>query len=258
MDKQSTERFTDRVENYVRYRPDYPEALIPLLQRETGLTADWTIADVGSGPGNLTRQLLAFGATVFAVEPNQAMREAGEALMANFSNFTSVTGTAEATTLPDTSIDLVTAGQAFHWFEPAATRIEFQRILRAPGWVALIWNRRMEGSAQVLDEHDEMLRRYSRDYDRVRVQDSESQEGMGILFGECGYRTFTLANEQQLDSEAYWGRLLSSSYTPLPGQSGHEEIRRRSLEIFEDHAENGILRFPYETQIFLGKVLETE
>jgi SAM-dependent methyltransferase len=258
MEKQSTERFTSRVENYVRYRPNYPDALIPLLQRETGLTRDWTIADVGSGPGNLTRQLLAFGATVFAIEPNQAMREAGEALMSNDDRFTSVAGTAEHTTLPDESVDLVTAGQAFHWFEPASARVEFQRILRAPGWVALIWNRRMEGSSHVLDEHDEMLRRYSRDYDRVRVKDGGTQDGMDILFGEAGYHKFTLANEQRLDSEAYWGRLLSSSYTPLPGEPGHDEIRKRSQEIFDAHAEDGILRFPYETQIFLGKVHESE
>lgn len=255
MDKHSTERFTTRVENYVRYRPNYPAALIPLLQRETGLTPDWTIADIGSGPGNLTRQLLAFGATVFAVEPNQAMREAGEHLMKDQARFTSVDGTAENTTLPDESVDLVTAGQAFHWFEPGAARAEFQRILRAPGWVALIWNRRMEGSSQVLDEHDEMLRRYSREYDSVRVKDSGTEDGMGILFVDAGYKKFTLANEQQLDPEAYWGRLLSSSYTPLPGEPGHDEIRQRSLEIFDAHAENGILHFPYETQIYLGKML---
>jgi SAM-dependent methyltransferase len=254
MDKHSIERFTTRVENYVRYRPNYPDALITLLQRETGLTPDWAIADVGSGPGNLTRQLLAFGATVFAVEPNQAMREAGETLMEDQAHFTSVDGTAEHTTLPDESVDLITAGQAFHWFEPATARAEFQRILRAPGWVGLIWNRRMEGSSQVLDEHDEMLRQYSREYDSVRVKDSGTEDGMDILFGDAGYKKFKLANEQQLDSEAYWGRLLSSSYTPLPGEPGHDEIRQRSLEIFDAHAENGILRFPYETQIYLGKV----
>jgi SAM-dependent methyltransferase len=255
MNKQSTERFTNRVENYVRYRPNYPDTLIPLLEREIGLTPAWEIADVGSGPGNLTRQFLAFGSTVFAIEPNPAMREAGEVLMNGNRNFTSVAGTAEATTLPASSVDLVTAGQAFHWFEPEATRIEFQRILRKPGWAVLVWNRRMEGASQVLDEHHEMLQQFSPDYGRVAVSDRGAQQGMGILFGEAGYREFSLRNEQLMDEEAYWGRLLSSSYVPLPGQAGHDDIRRRSQEIFEAHAEDGILRFPYETKVFVGKVL---
>jgi SAM-dependent methyltransferase len=254
MEKRSTERFTSRVENYVRYRPSYPEGLIPLLQREAGLEPDWVVADIGSGPGNLTRQFLEFGATVFGVEPNQAMREAGEELMGTETRFRSVAGTAEATTLPDASVDLVTAAQAFHWFDPAATRSEFQRILRAPGWVALIWNRRSEGISPFLDEYHEMLRQYSREFDRVSVRDDTAAQGMGVLFGRSGYWLFTLPNEQLLDADAFWGRLLSSSYTPLPGESGHDEIRQRSSEIFDTYAEDGVLHFPYETQVYIGTV----
>ncbi len=258
MSDQPTERFTNRVADYVRYRPNYPDALIPLLEREIGLSPSWVVADVGSGPGNLARQFLAFGSTVFAVEPNQAMREAGDTLMRDHAQFASIDGSAEATTLPAASVDLVTAGQAFHWFDPEATRLEFRRILRVPGWVALIWNRRMEGASHVLDEHDEMLRRFSREYERVRVNDSGAEEGMGILFGESGYRKYTLTNEQRLDATGYWGRLMSSSYTPLPGQAGHDEIRQRSTEIFEAHAEEGMLRFPYETQIFVGTIFDRD
>lgn len=254
MNKRPTERFTSRVENYVRYRPNYPDALLPLLQRETGLAPDWAVADVGSGPGNLTRQFLAFGATVYGVEPNRAMREAGEALMAGEPRFISVSGTAEATNLPDASVDLVTAAQAFHWFDPDSTRTEFQRILRAPGWVALIWNRRTVDTSAFLDEYEGMLRQYAHDYDRVSVRDDTAAQGMKVLFGVHGYQLFTLPNEQLLDAEAYWGRLLSSSYTPLPGQPGHDAIRHRSEEIFDSYAQDGILHFPYETQVYLGTV----
>ncbi len=255
MDNHPTERFTTRVDNYVRYRPDYPAGIISLLQREIGLAANWTIADVGSGPGNLTRRFLDLGASVFGVEPNQAMREAGEVLMANDANFTSIAGTAEATTLPDVSVNLVTAGQAFHWFDPAPTRHEFRRILTVPGWVALIWNRRPERGSAIHEAHHEMLQQYSSEYDRVVVRDSSTQEGMAILFGDRGYREFVLPHEQQLDATAYWGRLLSSSYTPLPGEPGHDEIHQRSQEIFETYAQDGIVRFPYETEVFLGQVL---
>lgn len=254
MESQPTQRFTSRVENYVRYRPDYPAGIIPLLEREIGLSPEWVVADIGSGPGNLTRRFLDFGATVYGVEPNDAMREAGEALMSDDANFTSVAGTAEATTLAVASVNLVTAGQAFHWFDPAPTREEFRRILTDPGWVALIWNRRSDAISPMLEEYHEMLRSYSTDYDQVSVRDDRTGEGMNILFADSSYAEFVLPHEQRLDAESFWGRLLSSSYTPLPGQPGHDEIRERSSQIFAAYAEDGLLQFPYETQVYLGQV----
>jgi SAM-dependent methyltransferase len=254
MDPRPTERFTSRVENYIRYRPGYPEETIQILEREAGLNPGWTIADIGSGPGNLSRIFLDHAYTVIGVEPNAAMREAGESLLSGYPNFNSVDGSAESTNLPEKSVEFITAGQAFHWFDPPAARREFQRILRKPGWVALIWNKRPEGVAPVLDAWHEMLLKYSPDYQLVRHEDDHTKEGMAILFGDAGYRKFTLPNEQLLDAEACWGRMISSSYTPLPGEPGHEEIKRRNQEIFEEYAVNGILRFPYETQIFLGQV----
>jgi SAM-dependent methyltransferase len=256
VDPRPTERFTSRVDDYIRYRPDYPAALIPLLQREIALAPEWIVADIGSGPGNLTRRFLDFGCTVFGVEPNAAMREAGERQLAGDASFTSVAGSAEATTLASQSVDLVTAGQAFHWFDPIPTRTEFQRILKDPGWVALIWNRRPEGTAHILDEYSAMLRRHSPEYDRVSVQDDRSADGMRLLFGKDGYQTFTLPHEQKLDAAGFWGRLRSASYTPLPGEPGHDEIREESQAIFDRNARDGALRFPYETQIYIGRLGE--
>ena len=247
-----TERFTSRVEDYVRYRPDYPATLIPLLRAEIGLAPEWTVADIGSGPGNLTRRFLELGCTVYSVEPNEAMRLAGERLLGNEAGFVSVAGTAEATSLAARSVDLVTAGQAFHWFDPNRARIEFRRISKEPHRVALIWNRRPEGQSPILDATSAMLHQYAPEYDRVVVRDSSSRAGMDLLFGENGYRQFTLPHEQLLDAGAYWGRLSSSSYTPLPGEPGHDEIRTRSGEIFDQFAIDGIVRYPYQTQIYLG------
>jgi len=255
MDTRPTERFTSRVENYVRYRPDYPAGIVPLLQTEVGLRPDWTVADIGSGPGNLTSRFLDFGCTVFGVEPNAAMREAGEQLMRQYERFSSIDGSAEKTSLPDCSVDLVSAGQAFHWFDPEATRVEFQRILKAPGWVALIWNKRTEAESPFLDAYSEMLKRYSTEYDVVRHRDDRAEEEMAVLFGSAGYREFVLTHEQLLDADAFWGRLLSSSYTPLPGEAGHDEIREQSRQIFAAYQQGGYVRFPYRTQTFIGKVM---
>ena len=164
----STERFSSRVENYVKYRPSYPAAVLQLLSMRCGLDATSTVADVGSGTGILTELLLETGAEVFAVEPNREMRAAAEKLLSDYGRFRSVDGTAEATTLQAACVDLVTASQAFHWFDVQKSRRELGRILRPRAWVALIWNERPMVAVPLLDEYDALLRRHAPDYDRVR------------------------------------------------------------------------------------------
>src|ERR1700722_5752457 len=143
MSLDSTRRFSPRVEAYARYRPSYPPETLALLERECGLTLGSKIAGSGSGTGLLARLFLDFGCEVTGVEPNPEMRATGDRLLAGASRFHSLDGRAEATTLPDGSVDFVTAGQAFHWFEPVAARTEFQRILKPAGWGVLIWNERL-------------------------------------------------------------------------------------------------------------------
>src|ERR1700694_1707214 len=142
MSQSPTARFSDRVENSVRYRPGYPHEVLDLLRAECGLRPSHTVADIASGTGAFTRLLLENGNRVFAVEPNAAMREAGDQLLRSFDKMTSVAGTAEATTLPSASADFVTAAQAAHWFDRARARAEFVRILKPGGWCVLIWNER--------------------------------------------------------------------------------------------------------------------
>jgi ubiquinone/menaquinone biosynthesis C-methylase UbiE len=145
-----TRRFSSKVENYIKYRPDYPPAIIGALEAKCQLTPEAVIADIGSGTGKLTRLFLENGNPVFGVEPNQAMRQAGERLLQNYPRFTSIDGTAEATTLASTSIDFVTVGQALHWFKRDQTRLEFARILKPQGWVVLVWNSRQTDSTPFL------------------------------------------------------------------------------------------------------------
>src|SRR5258708_2582165 len=142
----ATSRFSDRVENYVRYRPGYPPGVLQALRDDCGLAPGHVIADIASGTGIWTRMLLENGNPVFGVEPNTEMREAGERLLAAFPKFTSVAGNAEATTLPDHSVDFITAAQAAHWFDRERARLEFVRILKSRGWLALLWNDRLTRS----------------------------------------------------------------------------------------------------------------
>src|SRR3974390_1220982 len=124
-----TARFSARVGTYVRYRPGYPAEVLELLRRECGLKPQHVVADIASGTGLFTRLLLENGNRVFAVEPNQHMREAGARFLGKHEKLTSVAGTAEDTTLPSASVDLVTAAQAAHWFDRVRARPEFARIL---------------------------------------------------------------------------------------------------------------------------------
>ena len=153
----STRRFSSRVGNYVRYRPGYPSAVLDLLKNECGLSAASVIADIASGTGIFTRMLLENGNRVYGVEPNADMRQAGEEFLRAYPRFTSVAGTAEATTLDDHSVDLVTAAQAAHWFDREKARREFIRICRPGGWTVLLWNERRTGSTPFLRAYEQLL-----------------------------------------------------------------------------------------------------
>ncbi len=178
----TVERFSNRVENYVKYRPGYPPEVLGLFRNEMGLTPDSVIADVGSGTGISSRLFLENGNEVFGVEPNDAMRAAAEEFLAAFPNFHSRNGTAENTGLPDASVDLVIAAQAFHWFDPEKTRTEFKRILKEDGFVALIWNERQLATTPFLREYEQFLLKFASDYTKVRHENID-EEKLSDFFG---------------------------------------------------------------------------
>jgi ubiquinone/menaquinone biosynthesis C-methylase UbiE len=249
-----TKRFSSRVANYVKWRPSYPAGVIDALVEVCGMTPEWTIADIGSGPGNLTRLLLDFGATAIGVEPNDEMRLAGDELLKHYSNYSSIGASAEETTLPEESIDLITAGQAFHWFKVDQAKIEFQRILKQPGWVALIWNDRPMSGTPFLDAYERMLLTHSPDYRKVRHQDTASDEIIARFFAPGAFQQIVLPNEQVFDLAGLTGRLWSSSYAPLPGQPGHDEMAEEIVRIFNEHREDGVVHFLYDTRVYVGKL----
>lgn len=132
-EEDSTKRFSKCVDNYVKYRPRYPQAIVDFLQTKLDLTPSVQIADIRFRTGILSQLFLDNGYCVYGVEPNQEMRQAGESLLEQCQDFTSIEGTAKATTLDDSSIDMIVAGQAFYWFDPIPTRQEFVRLLKPRG-----------------------------------------------------------------------------------------------------------------------------
>ncbi len=250
------QRFSNRVDDYVRYRPGYPSAILGLLRDECGLTPDSAIADIGSGTGLLAQLFLANGNVVHDVEPNAAMREAGEQLLRNYMRFRSVAGSAESTTLADASVDFVVAGQSFHWFEPAAARAEFQRILKPGGWVAVIWNERKNDSTPFLRAYATLIREYGTDYEGVAAT-YEEYERSEKFFGAGALREKSFPNEQTFDWDGLRGRLLSSSFAPPQGHPKHEPMIEELARIFDEHNEKGSVRFEYDARIFYGHLAPT-
>lgn len=251
-DLKPTTRFSNRVENYVRFRPRYPQQIVAALAAECGLTVQSIVADIGSGTGILTENFLKDGNVCFAVEPNREMREAAEKILGEKPNFRSVDGTAEATTLPDASADFIVAGQAFHWFEPNATRAEFQRILRPSGWVALVWNRRQSVSRPFQDDYEALLREFAPEYSRVTHENVDNAALAAFFGGDFEQRHFQ--NAQRFDFESLQGRLLSSSYAPEVGQPNHAPLLEGLRAIFEKHQQNGVVGFEYQTELSFGQL----
>ncbi len=249
----ATQRFTTRVRNYIKYRPHYPSAVIDLLKREPGLATNTVVADIGSGTGILAELFLRFGCRVYGVEPNDAMRAAGEQLLSSYDRFTSVAATAENTTLPDQSIDLITAGQAFHWFDAERTGKEWRRILKPRGYVALIWNTRRTSGTPFLEAYEQMLRTYGTDYDEVNQQNPDHASGRRAFFGGDAFTLHTFANQQVFDWDGVRGRLLSSSYTPEASHPNYESMLQELRRIFEQHNENGTVMFLYDTEVWVGQ-----
>jgi SAM-dependent methyltransferase len=249
-----TKRFSRRVENYVRWRPSYPVELIGALEAVCGMRPEWRIADIGSGTGKWTRLLLDYGATVIGIEPNEEMRQAGDTLLADYKRFSSQAGSAEATNLLDASVDLVTVAQAFHWFDIDRTKAEFRRVLKHPGWAALIWIDRSETSTPFLDAYEHLVQTFATEYKASRHEHVANDEVMGAFFAPHDFQRFVLPYEQAFDAEGLKGRLLSSSYLPLADEPGHDEMLAMADRIFEKHQRGGAVHLLYDTLLYVGQL----
>jgi len=248
----STQRFADRVENYIRFRPSYPPQVLETLRAECGMTKDAMIADVASGTGIFTRLLLENGNQVYGVEPNREMREAAERLLAGYPRFKSVTGTAEATTLAEQSVDLATAAQAAHWFDLPKARKEFARILKPNGFAVLLWNERCTDTTPFLREYEELLLQYGTDYEKVRHE--HTTDKIGDFFSPTPFEQKVFDMRQEFDYAQLEGRLLSSSYAPGEGHPQHESMLRELRRLFDANQVDRRVGMDYLTRIYYGRL----
>lgn len=245
-----TRRFSDRVAQYVQARPNYPDAVVEFLRTVAGIGPAGVVADVGSGTGISSALFLRAGCTVFAVEPNAEMRSAAERLLGSHAGFHSVAGTAEATTLPDRSVDWVVAAQAFHWFDPPRTRREFARILRPGGRCVLLWNTRTTHDP-LGEDYERLIREFALDFDRVRHENLDVAK-LAEFFDHGTHVLKAVPNEQQLDRDGWHARLLSSSYLPGVDHPRCAGMLEAADRIFDAHARDGGVVIHYATEIHHG------
>ena len=255
---QSVARFSDRVADYVRYRPGYPAETLDVLRGAVGLTAHSVVADIGSGTGISTELLLRSGAEVYGVEPNDPMRAAAESQLSANPKFRSVRGTAEAATLADGSVDIIAAAQAFHWFDRDRTRAEFTRILRPGGYVVLLWNSRHVDTTPLLRGYEALLQQYATDYNAVNHQNIDAA-AVARFYAPGSCARVVLPNSQSFDFAGLRGRLLSSSYAPAADDPRHEPMLAALKQLFDEHATAGpsaekVARFDYDTEIYYGRL----
>ena len=248
----STTRFSKRVDDYVRYRPGYPAELVPALLEHSGFDSTARVADIGSGTGIFTTRLLQQELEVWAVEPNAPMRAAAEAACGGNPLFHSIDASAEQTGLDSESIDLITAAQAFHWFDNAASRTEFRRILKPDGRLALIWNRR-DTRQPFQQVYDALLNELAPEYGKVNHMSLE-QEQIASWFAAGEMRLLEFDNHQQLDFANLLGRLRSASYCPAEDSPHFIPLVNELLAQFDHYADQGQVDFAYNTQLFIGPI----
>lgn len=261
-------RFSQRVDNYIKYRPRYPQAVLDLLQIECQLSNADVIADIGSGTGILSDLFLRNGNPVFGVEPDPDMRAGAEYYLQDYSNFTSIAATAEATTLADHSVDFVTVGQAFHWFNLEQARREFERILVPQGWVVLVWNvQRATGTPflEALQQFWETKHFWKRSWQqssqqRERAQayrlnaELAQQELLDPFFGPGAFKQKVFENPLICDFESLKGRVLSNGPALEPGDPLYPTMLAALEEIFRTYQSNGTVTIEHDTHVVYGQL----
>ena len=244
-------RFSDRAQDYAKYRPHYSREVADALRSACGLRPEHLIADVGCGPGLLAEIFLENGNRVIGVEPNSEMRAAGEEYLAGYPNFEMIDGSAERTTLVGASVDFVVAGQAFHWFRPPETRIEFARILKPGGWAVLVWHDRDVESTPFLCAYEAFVRQHANDYEQVSHKWVAGYGAIQQFFAPNEMKLIKQHSQQQLDFDGLRGRLLSSSYMPKAGAK-YDAMMEELPRFFAAYAADDRVVLEYDTKIYYG------
>ena len=251
MSTEVTNRFADRVDNYIQYRPHYPQELFDFLLVENIIIKNSVVADIGSGTGISSEPFLKMNLNVFGIEPNKEMRQAAENLLKDYKKFKSVEASSENTTLENNSVDVIVAGQAFHWFDREKTKKEFKRILKPNGQVILMWNDRRTDTTDFLKSYEDFLQLCGTDYKAVNHKNTQDKKIFEDFFGGT-FKEKWFYNFQDADFTGLKGRVLSSSYMPNEGHKDYEHMMNCLKKVFVRYQQKGTVRLDYDTKIYYG------
>ena len=247
----NTQRFSDRVENYQKFRPSYTDETIDYIFHNFGLSRDSVLADVGAGTGIFTEKLVTKCKLVYAIEPNQEMRTAADKRLSSYSSYKSINGTSDKTMIGNNSIDGITVAQAFHWFDIVKTKKEFKRILKKDAYVFLIWNNRI-ANTPFLSAYEDVLKNKLPEYKVVNHKNITDE--IINTFINKDYQKTIFPNTQTFTLDGVLGRLSSSSYTPKEDTKEYHIIKEEIINAFNQYSSGGFVEFNYNTEVYSGKI----
>ena len=240
-----TTRFSNHADNYMKYRPSYPEAVVNFLEEIFNLQKHHRIADIGSGTGLFAELLLKKGYAVVCIEPNDEMRKTADNKLQQYKGFSSRKYRAEKTGLKTGSVDLITVAQAFDWMEPIATKKEFTRVLKPGGHIVLAWNIR-QTHTPFLKAYDELKEQFRTDALPRKI----NEEKIRSFFQPGAIQEQDFPNVRWLDFDSLKGQLLSASYIPFQGHASYDTMISSLVQLFVAHEENGFVKMEYSTKLF--------
>ena len=248
------ERFTGKSKAYSKFRPSYPKEFLNYLYSEVGFSEKSVVADIGSGTGIFTKQLLKKGSTVFAVEPNEDMRKTAEEDLKEYSGFFSIPASAENTGLENSSVDFVTVAQAFHWFDTQKFKTECKRILKPQGKIILVWNSRNDDSV-ITKENEKIDIEFCKNFKGYSggISGPLQREKIAQFF-DNKFELKVFENPLVYDRDGFIGRNLSSSYAPKGGEENYEEYISALSDMFDKFSTNGVIEYPFYTQSYVGNL----
>lgn len=247
----NTTKFTGRASAYAQARPSYATEFFEYLTNTMGISKDSVFADIGSGTGKFSKQILEIGCKVFCVEPNADMRKEAEHQLSGYKGFISVNGTDEGTTINAETIDYITVAQAFHWFNPIAFRQECLRILKKVGKVILIWNTKRK--SEMVIEHDKLCSRFCPEFKGFSGGLDSMNDTINTFFNHK-YELIRFNNDIYYNKEKFIQRALSASYALQQTDNNYVEFISSLESLFDKYSFNGTLVEPNDTVAYIGSV----
>ena len=242
--------FSSKAKNYDKYRWDYAQAAIELIIEIAQLSACSAVADIGAGTGMLTKHFVDRVHTVYAIEPNLEMRQIMAGKLGSNSSVSVINGCAEATSLPDESVDVITVAQAIHWFDPLPTRKEMRRILNNNGWLVVLKNHRMDKEL-TRDTENLMTEAYGADFSAT-IERPE-QMPLRFYYGNDRYRKMIHPFQFQQDWDGFMGAILSASFMPDENHPMFKKLEADAGKVFRQYSRKGIIIVHGETELFIGQ-----